>query len=97
MQTRYHIQYSKRRTSIMLDTILSDMLAIKLGVDPDSPEAHATVRVWLEQTIIDKLGDNLPSGSRVSQWARYHAIQALVSTKISAAYVDVQSKRQSQV
>lgn len=80
----------------MLDTILSDMLAIMLEVDPDGSEAHSVVREWLEKTIIDKLGDNLPTGSRVSQWTRYHAIRAIADTKINEAYIDLQCDRQKQ-
>ena len=35
MQERFHIQFDSRRTTITLDTVLSEMLAIKLGVSPD--------------------------------------------------------------
>lgn len=93
MQTRYHIQFRERRTSLMLDTILSDMLAIKLGVSPDSQEAHGVVRQWLEDAIIGYLGDNTPNGSRVSQWARYLAIQAVAAPEISEAHFELISER----
>ena len=93
MQLRYHIQFSNRRTSFMLDKILSDMLAIQLGVAPDDPAAHTAVREWLETEIIDKLGDNLPTGSRVSQWARFYVIRAIAAPGINDAYTALSLER----
>ena len=43
--------------------MISDMLAIKLGVLPGSQEAHGAVRQWLEDAVINYLGDNTPKGS----------------------------------
>ena len=77
-QDRYHINFKNRRTTITMDRIISELLAIKLGVLPDAPEAHAMVRGWFENTLHEKLGLNVPGGNRISQDARYYAIEALV-------------------
>lgn len=77
MQTRYHIQLNNKRTTISVDNILSELLAFKLGFHPTDAAAHPAIREWFEQTIRDKLGDNLPRNSRVSQWARAYAIEAI--------------------
>lgn len=76
-QQRYHIQFQGRRTTVTVDKIISELLAVKLGVLPDDPGAHALVRGWLEETLHDKLGENVPGGNRISQYARMYAIEAL--------------------
>lgn len=76
-QDRYHIHFKGRRTTITMDIIISQLLAVKLGLLLDTPEAHAGVRGWLEATLHDKLGENVPGGSRISQYARGYAIEAL--------------------
>ncbi|MEO9206561.1 MAG: hypothetical protein ABI296_12760 [Gammaproteobacteria bacterium] len=48
---RYHIKVSDKRTTISLDKIISDLIAIKLGVDPSSEEAHSAVREQLEAIL----------------------------------------------
>ena len=81
-QNRYHICFKGRRTTITVDNIISELLAVKLGMLPDAPEAHAQVRDWLEVTLHDKLGENVPGGSRISQYARVYAIEALADKKL---------------
>ena len=76
-QKRYHVRFQGRRTTVTVDSIISQLLAVKLGVLPDDPEAHALVREWLEETLHDKLGVNVPGGNRISQYARQYAIEAL--------------------
>lgn len=85
LQTRYHIQLATRRTTISMDTVLSELLAIRLGVTPNSKAAHKKIREWLETTIHDKLGDNPPGHSQVSQWARRSAIEAIAEGKLMDA------------
>jgi len=77
IQDRYHIQFKNRRTTITVDRIISELLAVKLGLLPNAPEAHSQIRTWFEKTLHDKLGDNVPGGNRISQDARQYAIEAL--------------------
>ncbi|MFW7382332.1 MAG: hypothetical protein ACOH5I_26280 [Oligoflexus sp.] len=53
MYSRFHIYVKKgrgkRRTTLSLETILADLLAIKLGHDPDTREGHSAVRAWLQE------------------------------------------------
>ena len=81
-QNRYHIHFKGRRTTITVDNIISELLAVKLGMLPDAPEAHALVREWLEETLHDKLGENVPGGNRISQYARVYAIEALADPEL---------------
>jgi len=53
---RYHLQLSERRTTISLDKIISDLMAIKLETAPRTKEAHIAVRKQLESFIAHDLG-----------------------------------------
>lgn len=81
-QTRYHIQFNNRRTTITVDSIISELLAVNFGLLPDDPAAHATVRTWLEKTLHDKLGENVPGGNRISQYARVYAFEELAKKRL---------------
>jgi len=82
---RYHLTLGRKRTTVSLDTMLSDLLAIRLGSRPQSPQAHGTVRAWLQQRLDDA---NDPGRIRVSQWLRDQAVLFLVDTKLSNTYLD---------
>lgn len=84
MQTRYHIQLNNKRTTISVDNIISQLLAFKLGYHPADTAAHPAIRAWFEQTIRENLGNNLPGHSRVSQWARTYAIEAVADHELMA-------------
>ena len=88
LQTRFHIQLSNRRTTIMLDTVLSELLAMKLGYAPDDKRVHSAVRDWLQAMIIEKLGENLPANSRISQWTRRYTIEAIADPKLMNRVID---------
>ena len=50
----YHVRspgVRKGRTAIGLDGYIAELLAIHLGCDPDSDDAHATVRRWLHKQV----------------------------------------------
>lgn len=81
-QKRYHIQFNNRRTTITVDSIISELLAVKLGISPDNPDAHSMVRDWLEKTLHDKLGENVPGGNHISQYARFYAIEELAKKRL---------------
>ena len=42
-----HIRFGDKRTSISVDDLLFDLLALKLKVQPDDPAAFGRVRQWL--------------------------------------------------
>ena len=81
-QHRYHITFRNRRTTITVDSFISELLAVKLGVMPDDQSAHSLVRDWLEMTLREKLGELVPGGSRISQYARQYAVEALADKKL---------------
>jgi hypothetical protein len=56
---RYHLQLSEHRTTISLDKIISDLMAIKLEITPRTKEAHIAVRKQLESFIPTFIEQNL--------------------------------------
>ena len=76
-QDRYHIRFQGRRTTVTLDKILSELIAMSFGLTPDRTDYHSTVQQWLQATLRDKLGDNVPGGSSISQYARRYAIEEI--------------------
>ena len=82
---RYHVTLGSRRTTASLDTLLSDLLAIRLGARPQSSDAHRAVRTWLQQQL-DQAND--PGRCLVSQWLRDQAVFFLVDKTLSDAYLE---------
>ena len=82
---RYHVTLGNRRTTVSLDNLLSDLLAIRLGVCPQASEAHSAVRAWLQQQLDQ---NNDPGRSLVSRWLRDEAMLFLVDKKLSDTYLD---------
>lgn len=83
-QQTYHVMHGKRRTTVMVDGFLSAMLALKLGVEPDSEEAHSTVRGHLQ----DKLDEAAnPRMNRLSQFLQREILRELVDRKLSEKYL----------
>ena len=82
MQNRYHIHFGNKRTTIKLDSLLADFLAIKLGYQPDDTQAHRAVRTWLQEKLVAELGDN-PIRKNASQWARRFVVREIVDRDLS--------------
>src|ERR1700730_8983675 len=79
----YHVTLGDHRTTVSIDNILSELMALKLGHDPDAPEAHGAIRRWLQDRLDDA---NDPGRSRTSQWLQAQIVEALVSDKLAAAH-----------
>lgn len=87
MQQIFHIRFGNARTTISVDTILSQLMAIKLKCEPDSVEAHRALRVWLQERLLKGLGASR-SRKAASQWARRYMIEEILDKKISTKWVD---------
>lgn len=81
-QDRYHIRFRGRRTTVTLDKILSELIAMSFGLTPDRADYHSTVQQWLQATLTDKLGENVPGGSHISQYARKYAIEEIARREL---------------
>ena len=81
--SRFHVRLGDKRTTVSVDRTLVELLALKLGEQPDSTLAHQAIRQWLQQRL-DEAND--PGRYRVSQWLQSEIVQALVDKKLSARY-----------
>jgi hypothetical protein len=79
----YHIQRPRGRTTVSLDKLLSELLALSLGKQPDTPEAHLAVRHYLQEKL-DTSRD--PHRIWVSQWLRDQVFLDLVDKNLSRKY-----------
>lgn len=74
--------FGGKRTTISVDIILSELLAIKLGCIPDDDDAHGTVREWLQETLVAHLGDD-DARKSASQFARKYLIEEITDKSLS--------------
>jgi len=83
IQVKYHVKLGSRRTTVNMDRMLSDLLALDIGLKPDAPDAHATVCKWLQAELDE---DNDPLHAHVSHWLRRQAIKRMISDDLAKAY-----------
>lgn len=48
---RYHVSINGHRTTVCLPLVVAELLALKLGAEPDAPQAHSAVRTWLQGEV----------------------------------------------
>jgi hypothetical protein len=86
MKPHYHVQQGSKRTTVTLDQLLSDLLALKLGVQPNTTEAHAAVRAWL-QNALDRAND--PGRCMTSQWLTKAVIMEIADTELRRTWYEL--------
>lgn len=85
MKKIYHVKQGGKRTTVSIDSILSALLALKLGTSPETKEAHTVVRQWLQERL-DEAND--PNRYGVSQWLQEQVILFITEKELSTAYYD---------
>jgi hypothetical protein len=80
---RYHVRLGKRRTTVTVDTIVAEYLALHLGIEPGSVAAHSAVREWLQRQLDD---NNDPGRRRTSQWLLGQILAALARPSLVGVY-----------
>ena len=89
-QIKFHISFSGQRTTISVDRLLFELMALRLKVTPEDEYAHSTVKKWLQDTMISKLG-NQPGRKNASQWARRYLIEAIADKRLHSRWEDWRS------
>jgi hypothetical protein len=51
MFIRYHLILNNQRTTVSIHEVLSDLMAVKLGVEPKTEKAHRAVRQKLQKLM----------------------------------------------
>ena len=87
MLQRFHITFVEKRTTITVDSILSEMMAIHFHQKPGTEEAHRAVRLFLQDTLVSHLG-SYEGRNDASQHARRYLIEAIADNKISKKWVN---------
>ena len=87
---RYHLALTQGRTTISMDKIVSDLMAIKLGEYPDTPEAKKAVRNQLQSFINHDLGRD---GWRLSAYVKEKAVLFVSDNMLSEKYWEIAFKR----
>lgn len=82
-QKRFHIWFGNSRTTITVDTILFELMAIKLKHQPDDENAHYVVREWIQDTIVSNLGEQ-PGRKNATQWTRRYLIEAIADKRLAS-------------
>ena len=82
---RYHIQLQEHRTTISMDKIVSDLLAIKLGEKPDTKEAHSAVRKQLDKFIAHDRGRG---GYQLGRYVTEQSVLLISDKMVSEKYWD---------
>lgn len=83
MKERYHVRLGERRTTVCLETTLSVLLSLHLGLEPGTIGTHSAIRGWLQERI-DRVND--PGRIRVSQWLQREIVEALISRELAEKY-----------
>jgi hypothetical protein len=80
---RYHIQLNRYRTTVVLDEIITELLAIKLDTKPGTKEAHLAVRKQLNIFLPD---DPDMTGIGLRKYLTRKAVLFLSDTILSEKY-----------
>lgn len=84
-KVRYHVQLNSHRTTISLDKILSELMAIKLHEKPGTPLAHAVVRQKIDE-FIDR--DRGRPGYGLARYVSEQAVLFVADNNLSERYGD---------
>ena len=79
---RFHVILAGDRTTVTVHRTLAALLAIKLGLEPETREAHRAVRKWL-QKVLDRGGKRW---EHPSQWLAGQIAVTVAENEISNAY-----------
>jgi len=95
---RYHLTTFKKRTTISMDTIISELIAIKLGFNFASKDTHTAVRKQLEKLILpyhdpkSPYYNLYPINYRLTRFITKQAILWLVGEELTDKYYEYKSQ-----
>ena len=95
---RYHLTIPKKRTTISIDEIISDLIAIKLGFTSVSKDMHTAVRKQLEKLILPYHDPKSPYydpyhvNYKLTRFVTKHAILWLAGEEVTDQYYEYKVK-----
>ena len=81
-QTIIHVRFGEQRSTVSVDTVLFELLALQLGHQPDDAGALPAVRAWLQERLPAKVGTT-GRYKRASQGARVLLVEAIADKMLS--------------
>lgn len=82
-KVRYHVQLNSHRTTVSLDKIVSELMAIRLQTKPGTPAAHTAVRKKIDDFIERDRGR---PGYGLARYVTEQAVLFIADTMVSEQY-----------
>jgi hypothetical protein len=79
----YHVTLGRRKTTVNIPAVLAEMLALKLGHEPDANAAGRAVRAWMQERL-DRSADS--GRIHVSQWLQAEIVDMIASPGLRRAW-----------
>lgn len=89
---RYHVRFGEHRTTLSVDTMLSELLAIKLKTTPKTKEARRAVTAWLQERLPAALGEDAGAAQSASYFARHYIIEEIAEQRLYEQWLDWDDK-----
>jgi hypothetical protein len=82
----FHLTVKGQRTTVSLDVLLAQFIAVSLGVDPFSQAAHAAVREWADNSLAEwpAFDPELPISAQVRKLALRHIVDKHLAKQAEA-------------
>jgi pyrroloquinoline quinone (PQQ) biosynthesis protein C len=89
-QMRFHLYTAegKKRTTVSLHTTLARLMAIALGQQPESIEAHRAITRWLQQQFDQHMDTRHTGRQSISHFMQSYALELIVDKTLSRQYDD---------
>ena len=82
-QTRIHVRFDDDRSTVSVDAVLFELMALQLGHQPDDAGALPAVREWLNEALPSKVGTKGGRLKKASQGARVLLVEAIADKTLS--------------
>jgi hypothetical protein len=89
-QARFHIDTAKgmKRTTVSLHKTLAQYVAIALGHEPESKEAHRAISQWLQQCFNERMDTKYAGLQSISYFLQEDAFELIADNMLSKKRMD---------
>lgn len=85
---RYHVRFGNHQTTISVDTMLSELLAMKLRKTPKTKDAKRAVTAWLQERLPGALGEDAGAARSASYFARHYIIEEIADRRLYKQWLE---------
>ncbi len=89
-QARFHIRTAAgmKRTTVSLHKTLAQYVAIALGNEPESKEAHSAISQWLQQCFNERMDTKYTGAQSISFFLQEAAFELIADKMLSSKRLD---------